>query len=939
MLNNQNTPATLSPSFHDSITLLGNKPIENITILAQLKRLLRKCTRFDFAVAFVTRGGLILLKNCLKKLEKKGICGRIILSSYLHFTEPQAIADLMHFKNIDVFFAPPNFHAKGYLFQTINGNYDFCIGSANLTQSALKLNYEWCLLLEDKTSAALTSIISSYESLIAQSQKITPDLLAAYEIAYLKNRSVTFLPKESFITPNQMQYKALLKLKALRQKGYKKAILISATGTGKTLLGALDVKAQKAKRLLFIAHREEILNQARSTFKKVFGPNIKMGLLSSREKKLTAPFLFATVNMIAKNKILATLPDDYFDYIIIDETHRAGAKSYLKIFKHFSPHFLLGMTATPARPDNFNILSLYDYNIACQITLQDAIEANLLCPFHYFGISDITSNGIIDENSDFGKLTTKERVHHINEKIRFYGHGGERLRGLVFCRSIEEAEALAEQFCHLGYKSLALSGKSKRDLRRDAIFRLAQQDGPDSLDLIFTVDLFNEGIDIPSVNLIIMLRPTQSPIIFTQQLGRGLRRCAQKAFTVILDFIGNYKNNFMIPIALFGDRSNNKDTLRRLVCEPDEIICGKSSVEFDAISRERIYRSIDQNNLTDMDKLRSAYNEVKMLCGKIPSLSELASYSTISPLVFMQKFGSYEQFLQKYEPNFSCSFSAPELEVLRYISARFASGKRLFELIGLSELLKSSEDFLSRTFSLLLSYKETISQPQRISFLANLSGTFLPQNERAKFSHCAFIEPSDGGYRRTAAFSELLKRSHFKTALTALIDYGISNWQKDYKDTYRATSLSLYKKYSYEDVCWLLNWPHKINPNAMSGYFFEKSTQTLAVFINYIPPEKKRVHYNNLFLSLHCITAYSRRNRSLASPEIKNIYASKERGNQIYLFVRKPDNTNKAKEFYFLGEIEPIGTPEEIAAEKFVKIIYGLKTPVRPDIYDYLTSK
>ena len=300
-------------------------------------------------------------------------------------------------------------------------------------------------------------------------------------------------------------------------------MLISATGTGKTYLSAFDVKNIDPKRILFVVHRENIARDAMNTFKNII-KNHTFGIFTGSDKDINSNYIFSTVQTIHKKEYREMFKPDTFDYIIIDEVHRAGAESYQELMNYFIPSFLLGMSATPERSDNFDIYKMFDYNIAYEIRLQQAMEYNLLCPFHYYGISDFIVDGKnIDDKTKFNDLITTERINHIINKIELYGHSGNRVRGLIFCSRKTEAVELSIEFNKRGYRTCALTGDDSEIKRQKAIDKLESNDG-DSLDYIFTVDIFNEGIDIPKVNQVIMLRPTQSAIVFVQQLGRGLRK-------------------------------------------------------------------------------------------------------------------------------------------------------------------------------------------------------------------------------------------------------------------------------------------------------------------------------------------------------------------------------------------------------------------------------
>lgn len=309
-----------------------------------------------------------------------------------------------------------------------------------------------------------------------------------------------------------MQEAALQEIKALRERKEAKGLVISATGTGKTFLSAFDVRGFSPDRFLFIAHREQILKKAKEEFQKILGaPSNEFGILSGSSKEINAKYLFATIQTISKESTLKQFNRDEFDYILIDEVHRAGADSYLKTIDYFNPKFLLGMMATPKRTDDFNIYKVFDYNIAYEIRLHEALEEGMLCPFHYFGVTDFEIDGETIEETDLLRdLVTDERVNHIIDKISYYGHSGDTVRGLIFCSRTEEAQQLSSEFNKRGYKTISLTGKDSIEERNRQINRL--ENG--LLDYIITVDIFNEGIDIPSINQIVMLRPTQSSIIF-----------------------------------------------------------------------------------------------------------------------------------------------------------------------------------------------------------------------------------------------------------------------------------------------------------------------------------------------------------------------------------------------------------------------------------------
>ena len=395
----------------------------------------------------------------------------------------------------------------------------------------------------------------------------------------------------------------------------------------------------------------------------------------------------------------------------------------------------------------------------------------------------------------------------------------------------------------------------------------------------------------------------------------------------------------MIPIALSGDTSYNKDNIRHYVTEGNRFIFGSSTIHFDKVARQKIYQAIDSAKLSDTALLKNEYLQLKQKLGKIPSIFDFSQFGSIDILKFLDKFKTYHNFLQKYDKDYTIRFNTIQEEILYFISYRFAKGKRIHELLALKLLLKNTSYLLMDINHILTTkYHQNLTEQIKISLIRNLTNLFTISNEQAKFSNCIFIKESDNDYIISDIFKSALQDEMFYFQINEILDFALERYQKYYQNKYKNTNLVLYQKYTYEEVCYLLNWPQKINPNAMAGYFYEKTTHTLPVFINYIAPDKKRVDYTNEFLNNTLITAYSKSNRKLDSSDAKHIYNANEEQNKLYLFVRKPSEDKEAKEFYFLGEITAQGKPEFAPKYNGFKILYKLDTPVRADIFDYLTT-
>ncbi|SMC16468.1 PLD-like domain-containing protein [Clostridium acidisoli DSM 12555] len=935
--------------------LLINDYSKGSKVLSEIISELNSCSEFMFSVAFITNSGITPLLETLKILKEKNIKGRIITTDYLNFSEPKALKKLLEFDNINLkMYTKDSFHTKGYIFKK-SDHYKIIVGSSNLTQTALTKNKEWNIKISSLEEGSLTGgVLDEFELMWNQADFLSIEWIETYEKIYKKQREAlknSTVPRISQYTlhPNKMQIAAISSLDNLRRNGIKKAILISATGTGKTYLSAFDVRNFNPHRALFIVHREKIAKQALESFKNVFEDTLSMGLLSGNYKNTDSNFLFSTNIMLAKDEILFSFKRDAFDYIIIDEVHKAGGNTYQKIIDYFHPKFLLGMTATPERSDDFDIFKMFDHNIAYEIRLQQALEEDLLCPFHYFGITDVSIDGnFLDEASQFHNLVSNERVTHIIDKINFYGFSGDKVRGLVFCRNIKEAKELSNSFNNRGLKTLYLDGSSSNSLRDEAIERLELAgNNKNYLDYIFTVDIFNEGVDIPSVNQIIMLRPTKSAIVFVQQLGRGLRKSDNKEFVVVIDFVGNYKNNFLIPIALSGDNTYNKDTIRKYVMEGSRIIPGCSTVNFDEISKKRIFESIDNTNFNAINFIKESYNTLKQKMGKIPSLMDFDTYNSIDPIRIFENnsLGSYHVFLKKYDKDYKINFSKIQSLFIEFISKKLASGKRIHELEMLKLAILYKHDLMSKLRETLkLNYNIMFKPSTEISVFNVLTNNFATGTGKTTYSNCIFLKKTSHDYDISEVFEDNLKDEKFKQNVLDLLEFGIYRFKKNFSDNYLNTNFKLYQKYTYEDVCRILEWDKNVVATNIGGYAYNKTTNTFPVFINYNKSEdiSDSIRYKDRFISPSTIIGLSKHPRNLSSSDIMHIKNSKETGLEISLFVRKNKDDKISKEFYFLGKVTPTGNftaiNMDITNDPAVEIEYSLHTPVRDDIYDYIIS-
>ena len=931
------------------------------------------CKSFTFAVAFIESGILNSLKTVLKDLN---VQGRILTSTYLYFNKPQMFRELLKLPNVEIRVYEQNhgkFHAKGYLFQH-EGYQSALVGSSNFTAGALKVNKEWNLLFTSHNNGKLTEdIASEIEEQWKGASKLSPEWIDEYEKKYkIQNKPAIKVVSQSvdednsnysIIKPNKMQKEALKNLQKLRLLRETKGLIISATGTGKTYLAALDVKNYNPKRFLFVAHREQILKKSLDSFHKVLGGDKKTnyGILSGNTKNTDAKYLFATVQTLSKAENLNQFKRDEFDYILIDEAHHVGSKIYGKLLDYFTPDFLLGMTATPERSDDKNIYELFDYNVPYEIRLQEALEEEMLVPFHYIGVSDYTYNGeVIDDNTNLKYLVSEERVKYVVEQSKYYGYDGDVLHGLVFVSRKEEADEIAKLLTKNGYPSQMLSGEDSQEQREQAIEKL--KDG--ELTYLVTVDIFNEGIDIPFINQVIMMRKTESVIVFVQQLGRGLRKAQGKEYLTVIDFIGNYKNNYLIPVALTGDQSRTREGIREHV-ETGQIE-GLSTINFELVAKKRILKQLrGKKNLFTLE-IKKDYQELKRRLNKTPLITDFIKNNMVASqaiLSILNKKGNYNDFLLKVDKDAAYSWENDYLDkTLTFITSEFLSGKRIHELLLLQKLLDNGVSSRPELEKLVVdngSYcnDDVLNSVERILTLEYYKPkSYDEKNDKeknktefAKLGGQALIEISNNKeYRFNKEISKSLENNHgFKNLFVDVIKAGLLNARKYDKENI----FTIEKRYTRSDVNRLLNWQRKIPAQSIGGYFIENGY--CPIFVTYVKSNDidDSIKYEDRFISNSKIHCYTKNGRKLGQGETLKMFAGVSEGDPelTYLLFVKRSDAEDDDEFVYLGtgkvisnslrqEYRKIDKKGKLVNTPIVSYDLKLDTPISLTRYRMLTE-
>ncbi|AZA11187.1 DUF3427 domain-containing protein [Corynebacterium gerontici] len=915
---------------------------ENVMLTA-IKQELHRCTDFTFSVAFITPAALALLKESLLQFQGRG---RIITSRYLDFNQPDVFRELLLLNNVEVFIhddRDAGFHAKGYVFDAPDG-ITAIVGSSNLTDKALLKNHEWNLRFSAFPGGDIAlQLRQALDQQVQRSQPLTPDWIRDYENdrkqPVFRGLTRDQRPTQKRILPNAMQSEALDAIDEMQSAGARRALVISATGTGKTILAALAVRASAPKRLLFIAHREQILDKAREEFIRVLDEKREQfGLFVGRHKHFDCKYVFASIQSLSSKGILEAIGPRDFDYVIIDEVHRSGAGTYRRVIDHLKPDFLLGLTATPERADQFNVFELFDHNVPYEIRLQKALEADMLVPFHYYGVTDYSLDGAeINEKTELHRLVAEERVRYVVEMLRKYGHPN-GVCGLMFCSRRKEAEELSKLFNQQELhgrplRTVPLSGEHSVEHRNETIRKLEAGE----LDYILTVDILNEGVDIPAVNQIVMLRPTQSAIVFTQQLGRGLRKAKNKDHLRVIDFIANYKNNYMIPVALFGDNSRSKDRLRKALVsrKGNNAIAGLSSVNFDRIAEERILNAIDKAPLNHLSEMKKEILALQARLNRVPKLFDFAVYDSVEPLILATKVPSvknYWDLLVRVGLRKDCP-TKQQRHYLNFLSKEILPGKRPHELVLLKYLLDHHQ-ISTVEFSTLLSNEGFDADEATIeSALRVLDYSFYV---KTLFGESPLIERDAGMNHLSADFQKALEDPTFEANVRDVIRTGLFTSAEVYG---HADSLVLNNKYTRREVTRLLRYP-KDKSETIFGYAANEDTQTIPIFVTYRKDHRfsEETSYEDAFESEDLLRWYTRRNRRLDSPEVQRLLSGEYR---MPLFAQR--SKDEGDVFYYLGDVLPTDRKQErMETSKgkvdIVQIDLKLQDPVSPELYRYFTA-
>ncbi|GAA1731860.1 DUF3427 domain-containing protein [Microcella frigidaquae] len=929
---------------------------ENSSVLRVLRRELKHAERFLFSVAFVTPRALTLLKQEL--VDFRGT-GTIVTSDYLGFNSPGVFKELKALEKVGVsarIHSSKAFHAKGYIFRRPDRSVAL-FGSANLTESALVANLEWNIKVSGSPQSNLSRQLDELElEQLENSLDLTTEWIAEYEtrprpttvwtpgkVAEAPTPIESPTGSESVVArfePNAMQREALAAIERMRAEGKSKVLVVSATGTGKTALAAFHVGIVKPERFLFIVHREQILDRAIQEFTNLLGISAQeVGKLAGGSRQTDKRFVFATIQSLSRLDVLDSVSPDEFDYVVVDESHHVGAQSYRRVMDHLKPAFTIGLTATPERSDQSDVFELFNYNVAYEIRLQAALEADMLAPFHYFGVADVEfeDGTTTDDATTIERLASRLRAEHVVRNLELYGHAGTSPKGLIFCSRVDEATALSNELNRLTLhgrplRTVALSGVHSVDERLQTVDKLERGE----LDYILTVDIFNEGVDIPSVNQVVMLRQTKSAIVFVQQLGRGLRKAPAKDYTIVIDFIGNYTNNYLIPIALFGDNSQDKESLRRRLIEAEErgVLANISSIRFDRIAQKRVLDSVAVTKLSSAALLKPSLEAMRSRLGRTPRLIDFAESDSTDPVVLATSLKHYPELLRR-TLRVDNKLTDEQSRMLDFLGNEVLAAKRLAETEVLFELLRGRPLPLKELSQRTAAVGDEADMELTMSALRTLTFQFLTEAERSRYGTSPVTRSDDGQYRLGDVFRLNLETSHdFHNEIHDLLWTARSIIPRKYGD---AEPFSVGRQYSRKDASRLLRWRSNMM-GTIFGYKVDADTRTCPIFVTYHKAEDvtASTQYEDQLIDTRTMTWFTRSRRTLDSAEVKAIVSNSV---EINVFAKKDDNDGT--DFFYLGRAQATNAFQTSMSDKnnesipVVRVTLLFDDPIPQGLFDY----
>lgn len=871
------------------------------TFLERIRENLRRCDVFMFSVSFIKKAGLVLLLKDIEAALARGAKGKIITSTYQNFTDVESLRSFfMLMEKYDSFechldfesfhdegYMTIGYHSKGYYFE-FDDSAELVVGSSNITRYALLKNVEWDLVVRDtKDNSVFGQMLCEYQDKWNNTFELDRDIISQYvnKLNYAIERwDMDYDTASENIKPNYMQRKAMKELNRYRVMGMHRALIVAAAGSGKTYLAAFDARNFNPKRLLYIVHEGSIMQKSLETFREVFGNTVTYGIYNKDHADVDEDFIFA--GNIKLSQSLELFNENEFDYIVLDECHHATADSYRKIINYFKPEFLVGLTATPDRMDNEDVYELFDTNVPFELRLRDAIINDLVVPFHYYGIRDSLVDYGLTKNQErkmISQLASVEHCGFIKDKIEEHRSSG-KLKALAFCRNITHARMMSEELGEY-YHTAYLTGKNSVGERIRAYNDL--QDDEKELEILCTVDILNEGVDIPGCNMVLFLRPTESSTVFIQQLGRGLRKYKNKNFVTVLDFIGNsYKRSVQIAFAM-GSLADNfvmeKRLMQSLVKDNFSALgLGQYGVDihFDEESQQEIIEYIDQENFNSLSYLKQDYfNFKKYVNSEFPPKHMDFLNNDCAPdlMRFLQvkiggrKTGCYYAFLQGIEEKNLPLFSDEQIAFIKYCSSLLPL-VRLHEYVMIQALLDGALPMAE---------------------ISNVLYSKVPRCTQDEIAHTIKFMLKKGAVKEEVGKISLNTNldEQFKEYTEDLLAYGMTQYESNYRNSEK---FLLWHNYRMDQVqLKLLKDP---DHNQKGTYFYGDEAIVFASLKKDASVEE-RLAYKDKFLTANVFQWECENN--ISDRDLRSLRLCK----YVHLFIRKVDEEHGIRlPFIYVGE-------------------------------------